>query len=277
MSKSKKSQDSQSIIEVRAICDVCKMVDTFQISTKELLPHVGGLYQISTIHHCKENKDMIMNIVLDRNYAVRQATVSPFIGNFESDDELKWSDEKVADVKFLVGQVKDADKAVHAVLSSKPIVVISKNTKFVKRVIHTLELFSPVKFPQSIDWTEKNEKNKRLIGTLPELAKNYKDAVIVDLDENKVTNGKTSLYCQSFLESLVKLEPKGMAYAAQLKIEMLIEFAKMLIELSKQDEIGSKAIELVKMDVSDDAYELIVDIVAGFDPMALEIIKSDWL
>ena len=55
------------------------------------------------------------------------------------------------------------------------------------------------------------------------------------------------------------------------------EFSKMLIELTKEPQIGSKAIDLVKMDVSEDAYDLIIDIVAGFDPTALEIIKEDWL
>ncbi|MFW9924205.1 MAG: hypothetical protein ACFFDW_13050 [Candidatus Thorarchaeota archaeon] len=280
MSKTKKSKDMSSIINVRALCEQCKDVDTFQISTRDLLPHIGGLYQVSTIHHCKEDRDMIMTIVLDRNYAVRQTSVSPFVGDIDfdsADGEDKWSDEEVADVKFLVSQIKEADKVINAVLSSKQVVVVSNNVKFVRRIIHTLQLFSPEKYPQSIDWTEKTVKNKMLIGTKPDLINEYKEAIIVDLDSNKVIRGKTSLYSRKFLNSLVKLEPKGMAYAAKLKIDMLIEFSKMVIELSKESEIGPKAIELVKMDVSEDAYELILDIVAGFDPSALEIIKSNWL
>lgn len=280
LSKVKKSKDMSSIISVRALCDQCKEVDTFQISTRDLLPHIGGLYQVSTIHHCKDDRDMIMTIVLDRNYAVRQTSVSPFVGEFDIDSDEgdeKWSDEEVADVKFLVSQIKEADKIINAVLSSKQVVVVSNNVKFVRRIIHTLELFSPEKYPQSIDWTEKAVNNKMLIGTKPDQINEYKEAVIVDLDSNKVIRGKTSLYSRKFLNSLVKLEPKGMAYAAKLKIDMLIEFSKMVIELSKVSEIGPKAIELVKMDVSEDAYELILDIVAGFDPSALEIIKSNWL
>ena len=80
-----------------------------------------------------------------------------------------------------------------------------------------------------------------------------------------------------FLEDLITFEPKGMAYAAKLKIGMLVEFAKMLIELSKEQEIGPRALDLVKMDVSEDALELILGIVEGFDSTALKIIKENWL
>ncbi len=279
MSKSKKGKTTKSIISVRAMCDQCKNVDVFQISTRDLLPHIGGLYQVSTIHHCKDGKEMIMNIVLDRNYAVRQASVSPFVGNLEtgSDEDEKWSTEEIADVKFLVSQVKEADKVIHAVLSSKQIVITSKNSKFVKRIVRTLQLFAPTRYPSVVEWAEKVTKNKQIIGTKPELAKQYNDAVIVNLDSNKVLNGKTSNYSRTFLNKLITLEPKGIAYAAKLKIDMIIEFAKMLIELAKEPQIGSKAIDLVKMDVSQDAYDLIIDIVAGFDPTALEIIKEEWL
>lgn len=281
MSKNKKVKDSQSIINVRALCNQCNEVDTFQISTHDLLPHIGGLYQVSTIHKCKDDRDMIMNIVIDRNYAVRQATVSPLVMDLDDDDtredEEKWSSDKVTDVRFLVNQVKEADKVIHAVLSSKQVVVVSSNSKFVKRIIQTLMLFSPVKYPLLVEWTEKPVKDKKLIGTKPALANEYKDAVIVNLDSNKVTNGKTSIYSRSFLNSLIKIEPKAMAYAAKLKIDMLIEFSKMLIELSKEPAIGSSAVDLLKMDVSEDVYDLIIDIVSGFDPTALEIIKSGWL
>ncbi len=279
MSKSKKGKDTKSIIDVRALCDQCKNVDTFQISTRDLLPHIGGLYQVSTIHRCKDDKEMIMNIVLDRNYAVRQASVSPFVGDFghDSDEEEKWSTEEIADVKFLVSQVKEADKVIHAVLSSKQIVITSKNSKFVKRIVRTLRLFAPTRYPSIVEWAEKVVKNKQIIGTKPDLAKEYKNAVLVNLDTNKVLNGKASNYSRTFLNKLITLEPKGIAYAAKVKIDMMIEFSKMLIELTKEEEIGSKAIELVKMDVSEDAYDLIIDIVAGFDPTALEIIKEDWL
>ena len=123
-------------------------------------------------------------------------------------------------------------------------------------------------------------KTKKIIGTKPELVTQfaqYKGSVQVDLDSNKVVNGKTSIYSRTFLNKLINLEPIGIAYAAKLKIDMLIEFSKMLIELTKEPQIGAKAIELVKMDVSEDAYDLIIDIVAGFDPTALEIIKEEWL
>jgi len=285
MSKSKKGKDAKSIITVRALCDQCKNVDTFQISTRDLLPHIGGLYQVSTIHHCKDDKDMIMNIVLDRNYAVRQASVSPFVGELETatgeeEEEEKWSTSEVADIKFLVSQVKEADKVIHAVLSSKQVIISSKNKKFVSRIVRTLKLFSPTRYPSFVEWTEKYAKDKKIIGTKPELVTQfaqYKDSVQVDLDSNKVVNGKTSIYSRTFLNKLVNLEPIGIAYAAKLKIDMLIEFSKMLIELTKEPQIGAKAIELVKMDVSEDAYDLIIDIVAVFDPTALEIIKEEWL
>ena len=282
MSKtSKKGKDVKSIISIRALCTQCNEVDTFQISTRDLLPHIGGLYQISTIHHCKDDKDMIMNIVLDRNHAVRQTTVSPLVVDLEEEeaktDAEKWSTDKVADVKFLVNQVKESDKVIHAVLSSKQVVVTSSNSKFAKRIIQTLTLFSPVKYPMVIDWTDKVVNNKMIIGTKPNLAQEYKDAVIVDLDNNKVINGKTSLYSRDFLNTLIKIEPKAMAYAAKLKIDMLIEFSKMLIELSKESGIGQSATDLIKMDVSPDVYDLIIDIVGGFDPTALEIVKSSWL
>lgn len=285
MSKSKKGKDAKSIITVRALCDQCKNVDTFQISTRDLLPHIGGLYQVSTIHHCKDDKDMIMNIVLDRNYAVRQASVSPFVGELETatgeeEEEEKWSTSEVADIKFLVSQVKEADKVIHAVLSSKQVIISSKNKKFVSRIVRTLKLFSPTRYPSVVEWTEKYAKDKKIIGTKPELVTQfaqYKDSVQVDLDSNKVVNGKTSIYSRTFLNKLINLEPIGIAYAAKLKIDMLIEFSKMLIELTKEPQIGAKAIELVKMDVSEDAYDLIIDIVAGFDPTALEIIKEEWL
>jgi len=279
MSKSKKGKDTKSIIDVRALCDQCKNVDTFQISTRDLLPHIGGLYQVSTIHRCIDDKEMIMNIVLDRNYAVRQASVSPFVGDLDHDsyEEEKWSTEEIADVKFLVSQVKEADKVIHAVLSSKQVVITSKNSKFVKRIVRTLRLFAPTRYPSIVEWAEKVTKNKQIIGTKPDLAKEYKNAVLVNLDTNKVLNGKASNYSRTFLNKLITLEPKGIAYAAKVKIDMMIEFSKMLIELTKEEEIGSKAIELVKMDVSEDAYDLIIDIVAGFDPTALEIIKEDWL
>jgi len=282
LSKNKKIKDLQSIINVRVLCNQCNEVDTFQISTRDLLPHIGGLYQVSTIHKCKDDRDMIMNIVLDRNYAVRQSTVSPLVMDLDDEDdtrdeEEKWSSDKVSDVKFLINQVKEADKVIHAVLSSKQVVVVSSNSKFVKRIIQTLKLFSPVKYPLSVDWTDKPVKDKKLIGTKPALVSEYKESVIVDLDSNKVTNGKTSIYSRSFLNSLLKIEPKAMAYAAKLKIDMLIEFSKMLIELSKEPAIGASAADLLKMDVSVDVYELIIDIVSGFDPTALEIIKSGWL
>ncbi|MHA1221203.1 MAG: hypothetical protein ACTSQB_05675, partial [Candidatus Heimdallarchaeota archaeon] len=249
MSKPKKGKQ-QSIITVRALCDICKQVDTFQIPTKELLPHIGGLYQVSTIHHCKNNKEMVMNIVLDRHYAVRQSTVSPFVAEREID---RWSPEKVADIKFLVKQIKDSDKAVLAVLSARVVIVAGNNITFVKRIVQILELFSPTKFPQSIEWTEKVVKGKRIIGTSLTTAKEYKKAVIINLDTGKVFNSQSSIYCRKFLDDLITLEPEGMAYAARLKIAMLVEFAKMLIELSKEPEIGPRALDLVQMDVSADA------------------------
>jgi len=274
LSKSKKEKDATSIIDVRTMCDVCKKVDVFQIPTKELLPHIGGLYQVSTIHHCKEDKEMVMTIVLDRNHAVRQTTVSPFVSEREVE---KWSPEKVADIKFLVKQIRDADRIIHAVLAGRVVVIASTNMTFVKRIIQTLELFSPTKYPQSIEWTTKVAKNKKIIGTTPKMAKEYKGAVIANLDTNKILNSKPSNYGREFLDDLITLEPKGMAYAAKLKIAMLVEFAKMIIELSKEPEIGAKAIDLVKMDVSADALELILDIVHGFDPTTTEILRENWL
>ena len=120
MSKAKKGKDTKSIIAVRALCEVCKESDVFQIPVRELLPHIGGLYQVSTIHHCKDNKEMVMTIVLDRNFAVRQSSVSPFIAERELE---RWSTEKVNDVRFLVKQIKDADRVVQAVLSNRVVVV----------------------------------------------------------------------------------------------------------------------------------------------------------
>lgn len=274
LSKSKKEKDTTSIIDVRTMCDVCKKVDVFQIPTKELLPHIGGLYQVSTIHHCKGDKEMVMTIVLDRNHAVRQTTVSPFISEREVE---KWSPKKVADIKFLVKQIRDADRIIHAVLAGRVVVIASTNMTFVKRIIQTLELFSPTKYPRSIEWTTKVAKNKKIIGTTPKMAKEYKDAVIANLDTNKVLNSKPSNYGREFLDNLITLEPKGMAYAARLKIAMLVEFAKMIIELSKEPDIGAKAIDLIKMDVSADALELILDIVHGFDPTTTEILRENWL
>ncbi len=79
LSKNQVTKDAKSVISIRALCEVCKKSNEFQISTKDLLPHIGGLYQVSTIHHCADNKDMIMNLVLDRNYSVRQSSVSPLL------------------------------------------------------------------------------------------------------------------------------------------------------------------------------------------------------
>ncbi len=274
LSTSKKEKDATSIIDVRTICNMCKKVDVYQIPVKELLPHIGGLYQVSTIHYCQDDKEMVMTIVLDRNLAVRQTTVSPFVSERDVD---RWSPEKVADIKFLVRQIKDADRIIHGVLSGKVVVVVSTNMTFVKRIIHTLELFSPTKYPQSIDWATKKVNDMKIIGTSPNLASEYEDAVIANLDTNKIINGKPSNYSREFLEDLITLEPKGMAYAAKLKIAMLVDFAKMIIELTKEPDIGSKAIDLVRMDVSADALELILDIVHGFDPTTTEIIKEEWL
>jgi len=274
LSKSKKEKDATSIIDVRTICDICKKVDVFQIPTKELLPHIGGLYQVSTIHHCKNDKEMVMTIVLDRNLAVRQNTVSPFVSEREVE---RWSPEKVADIKFLVKQIRDADRIIHAVLAGRVVVIASTNITFVKRIIQTLELFSPTKYPQSIEWTTKVAKNKKIIGTTPKMVEEYKGAVIANLDTNKIMNSKPPNYGREFLDDLITLEPKGMAYAARLKTAMLVEFAKMIIELSKEPDIGAKAIDLVKMDVSADALELILDIVHGFDPTTTEILRENWL
>ena len=274
MSKSKGAKDTKSVISVRALCEVCKKSDEFQISTKDLLPHIGGLYQVSTIHHCADNKDMIMNLVLDRNYAVRQSSVSPFVAEVEDN---KWLPERVKDISFLMNKIKDADRVVKAVLSNKQVIIASNNRSYAKRIVNTLDLFSPTKYSSIIEWTEEVDLSKKIIGTTPKLVSNYNNAVIVNLDINKITNGKPSNYCRDLLEYLVTLEPEGMAYAARLKIAMLVEFARMLAELIKEPEIGENAIGLVKMDVSDDAYELIIDILSGFDPHALEIVKDSWL
>jgi hypothetical protein len=270
----KKGKESSSIIAVRAMCDVCKEVDTFQIPVKELLPHIGGLYQVSTIHHCKDNKEMVMNIVLDRNYTVRQNTVSPFVAERELD---RWSPDKVSDIQFLVKQIKDADRVVQGVLSNRTVVIAGNNRTFVRRIVHTLELFSPSQFPRSIDWATEVVKNEKIIGTSINFLKEYKNAIVVNLESNKVQNAKPSNYCQQFLDDLVTLEPEGMASAARLKIAMLVEFSKMLIDLSKEPKIGSNALKLVERDVSPDALELILEMVEGFDPTATEIIREDWL
>jgi hypothetical protein len=269
-----KGKESKSIITLRALCDICKEVDTFQIPVKELLPHIGGLYQISTIHHCKDNKEMVMNIVLDRNHAVRQTSVSPFVAEREMD---RWSPEKVSDIRFLTKQIKDSDRVVLAVLSGRDVVIAGNNVSFVKRIVHTLELFSPSQFPQTVDWTEKLAKNKKIVGTSLDLSQNYENVVLVNLSKNKVMNGKSSIYCEELLEDLITLEPEGMAYAARLKIAMLVEFSKMLIDLSKEPEIGPKALSLVRRDVSADALEVILEMVEGFDPTASEIIRGEWL
>ncbi|MHA1125598.1 MAG: hypothetical protein ACTSO7_07020 [Candidatus Heimdallarchaeota archaeon] len=274
MSKSKNTKEKKSVISVRALCEVCKKSDEFQISTKDLLPHIGGLYQVSTIHHCAENKDMIMNLVLDRNYAVRQSSVSPFVAEVEDN---KWLPERVKDIGFLVRTIKDADRVVHAVLANKQVIIASNNRSYAKRIVNTLDLFSPTKYSSIIEWTENVNPSKKIIGTTPKFVSSYKGAVTVNLDKNKTNNGKSSNYCRDLLEYLITLEPEGMAYAARLKIAMLVEFAKMLAELIKEPDIGQKAIDLVKMDVSADAYELIVDILSGFDPNALEIVKDSWL
>jgi len=275
LSKVKKTKDDpKSLITVRALCDICKKVDTFDIPTKELLPHIGGLYQISTIHHCNDDKEMIMNIVLDRNFAVRQATVSPFVADREFD---RWSPERVNDIKFFVKQVKESDKVVQAVLTGKDVIVAGNNMTFVKRIVRTLELFSPTKYPQLIEWTDKIEKDKKIIGTTLKLANDYENAVVINLDANKVINGKQSAYSRIFLDNLINLEPEGMAYAARLKISTLVEFARMLIDLSKEPDIGPKAVDLIRMDVSANALDLILEIVEGFDPTAMVIIKENWL
>ena len=204
MSKSKKEKETSTIIDVRTMCDMCKKVDVFQIPTKELLPHIGGLYQVSTLHRCKDDKEMVMTIVLDRNLAVRQTTVSPFVAEREVE---RWSPEKVTDIKFLVKQIRDADRIIHAVLAGRVVVIVSTNMTFVKRIIHTLELFSPTKYPQSVEWTTKVVKDMKIIGTSPAFAEEYKGAVIANLDTNKITNSKPSNYGREFLDDLITLEP----------------------------------------------------------------------
>ena len=51
----------------------------------------------------------------------------------------------------------------------------------------------------------------------------------------------------------------------------------MLIDLSKEPEIGPRAIDLVRMDVSPDALDLILEMVEGFDPTAMQILKENWI
>ncbi|MBD3193119.1 MAG: hypothetical protein GF308_20970 [Candidatus Heimdallarchaeota archaeon] len=274
MSKKQKSKTG-SVITVRALCDRCKEVDTFHVSVRDLLPHIGGLYQFSTIHHCKtDNKEMIMNIVLDRNFSVRQTTISPFVGEMF---EGRWAPEKAKDIKFLVKTVKNADQAIHGVLSGKQVIVVGENKDKVQKMVHTLELFYPGRFPSSIDWTEETIKDKKIVGTSLELGNQYNEGVIVNLETQKVLNGTPSRYCKMLLPSLLDLGSKGLISATKIKIEMLIEFARVLIELSKDPEIGANSINLIKMDVSPDAAELIIDIASGFDPSVVGIIKENWL
>ena len=140
MSNIKKAKETPSIISLRTICERCKLVDTFQIPTKELLPHFGGLYQVSTIHHCKDGKEMVMTIVIDRNFAVRQASVSPFVSDRAVN---RWSPDRVKERRFFVNKIKDSDKVISAVFAGKIVVVVGNNMTFVKRMVHILELFSP--------------------------------------------------------------------------------------------------------------------------------------
>ncbi|MEA2071050.1 MAG: hypothetical protein U9O98_07140 [Asgard group archaeon] len=270
-----KSTETSSIITVRALCNRCNKTDEFQISTKELLPHVGGLYQVSTIHHCPDDKKMIMSIILDRNYSVRQATVSPLVHDMEED---KFLPQQIAELEFLTKKVNQTDEIIHAALCSKQIIVAGDKKEIVKKLVRLIDLFTPTKYTATIEWSTKVEKDKRIIGTKVELTKKYDDkTVIVDLEKNKVFNGKSCPYCQSFIDDLLALEPEVRAYAANLKIEMLVNFARMLIEFSKRAKIGSQALDLIRNDVSQEALDLIEDIVAGFDPTALEIIREDWL
>ncbi|MHA1245133.1 MAG: hypothetical protein ACTSP7_11240, partial [Candidatus Heimdallarchaeota archaeon] len=186
MSKNTGTKDAKSAISVRALCDVCKKSDEFQISTKDLLPHIGGLYQVSTIHHCTDNKDMIMSLVLDRNYAVRQSSVSPFVAEVEDN---KWLPERVKDISFLMNKVKDADRLVHAVLSNEQVVIVSNNRSYVKRIVNTLDLFSPTKYSSIAEWIEEVDLSKKIIGTTHKFVGSYKGALIVNLDNNRISGG----------------------------------------------------------------------------------------
>jgi hypothetical protein len=269
-----KKDESGSIITVRAICDRCNRVETLSVSTRDLLPHRGGLYQISTMHPCQNDEEMIMTVVLDQNYAVRQTITTPFISEKKDD---KWSLNVAKDFKYFVKNIKETDKALQAILTDKTVVIIGDDPDIVRRITRTLSLFSPRKFPLVTHWTEEYVKRKKIIGTTPEIAKQYSEAILVDLQKKVVLNGVESPYCKELIDNLINLEPGGFITAAQIKIEMLIEFAKMLILLSKNKDIGARAIDQVKMDVSPNALQIILEVVAGYDPEAGRILREDWL
>ncbi len=150
-----------------------------------------------------------------------------------ADDQIRTQLEKL---NRKIGQ--DIDKVIFALLGQQQVVFVANDRNLVELSLSAVLAYYPL--PSVILWTE-GPSDCRLVGTRPNQINNYeKNAVIVDIVNNKVIGGEKNEFCSNlFKEAMIFARESSVIESRkffQQKVSSIFTLLKDLLEILSLEE-----------------------------------------
>ncbi|HUU78137.1 MAG TPA: hypothetical protein VMX55_07290 [candidate division Zixibacteria bacterium] len=269
-------------------CDKCHKSIEVSIKRSDRNSAIGGIFRIVIIHQCLTEKIVIM-FFFDDFFVLRQKVSIPV-----SNSDLKEEDyldraslkntKKFAGFKFLYKRLRsDFAKAIFGVLVGQQIVIAGEEHE-VKASCIAISSFTEHRISFIDDWTQ-DRSDADIVGTQTAFIGLYPEAVIIDLETQKVLNGSLNLYCANLIEELMQSKnEKEYEKKIQDTINLLLTYTQEYSVVLNTDEASDFLTSLAIDGIEQDLLEIILALTAQINPNVgfyyrkyLDIIQYDSL
>ncbi len=163
---------------------------------------------------------------------------------------------------------EDMDKLLYALLSHKKVVILGEREK-VEPLVAIILNFIPI--PSFLLWSE-TPASHALVGHPPSVDKKYlMDAVIVDLNSERILNGTSNKFCKQLLEETVQIgrfSPSDARIYLQTKLSAIYIVISQLIDgFHDPRESIQRNIEHLYLNREKDEREFILEITKELNPL----------
>ena len=189
------------------ICDKCHKIIEVPIKKSDRNSSIGGIFRIVVVHQCLDENVVIM-FFFDDFFVLRQKVNIPVTNSdLKEQDYIDRSrldnEKKFAGFKFLYKRLRsELSKAIFGTIVGQQIVITGEEHE-VKASCIVLSSFTEHRVSFIDDWTQ-DKSEADIVGTQTAFIGLYPEAVIINLESQRVSNGKLNDFCSNLIEDLIK-------------------------------------------------------------------------
>ncbi|HMF33386.1 MAG TPA: hypothetical protein VKK79_18315, partial [Candidatus Lokiarchaeia archaeon] len=171
----------------------------------------------------------------------------------------------------------DFDRVISAAISLQQVLFVSVDRQKVEQAISALLSYYP--HPSVTLWTEK-PSDSLFVGTSPNLAEFYsKDCVVVDLDSNSVSGGRSNEFCANLLQETLEFASEMTVAESRMffqgKISAIFSLVKAFLEVLSLDEAQQQVtLHKVYHRYPEDSIELVYQIARNVNKLLAKAIRQ---